>query len=72
MNDLERLEAMELKRLQLSPDMYYTIKDEDGIIRPQAGLWPSTGYGREDAEERATKTRSTVALVRITEIKEES
>lgn len=67
MNDKEiaRLEAMTNK---LGDDIYYTLKDEDGIMRPLAGLWTSDGYGKEAAEERAAKLKHTVITVKITEL----
>ena len=68
MNDDEYVKQMLAMKEKLGDDIYYTIKDEDGIVRPLAGLWASDGYGKDAAEERAAKIHSTVVAVRITEV----
>lgn len=52
---------------KLGDNLWYTLKDNEGVVRPLAGLWESNGYGKEAAEERAKKVKSTVIVVKIEE-----
>lgn len=62
----ERARELETKSKVLGDDLFYALKDEDGSIAPLSGLWKSDGYGKEMAEERASKISGTeVVLVRV-------
>ena len=49
---------------------FVTIKDEDGVIRPMAGLWTFDDNGIKSAKEFAKKDGGTVVRVEITEVQE--
>ena len=56
---------------------YFVVKDEDGILRALAGMWPAYGrmrkYGREEAEKYIAKLtkkggKETFVEVKLVEI----
>lgn len=55
------------KDTKLGNNLFYTLKDEDGKLRPLAGLWLSNGYMLEEAEASAIKLKCTVVLVKLEE-----
>lgn len=44
------------------------MKDEDGILRPLAGIFNGNKYGKEDAEAKAERINCHVAKVELKEI----
>lgn len=55
------------KDTKLGDNLYYTLKDETGILRPLAGLWLSNGYGLEEARALASKVKCSVVVVKLEE-----
>jgi hypothetical protein len=52
-------------------NFYYTIKDEDGIIRPRAILEGSDKYGKQVVKDWIKKSpECKVVLVEVKEVKE--
>ena len=49
---------------------YLTIKDEEGVIRPQAILCKNDKYGMNEVVAFAKKDNLTIVLVEIKEVKE--
>lgn len=65
----EEIKALRNKGVAEAEDVYYTVKDDEGTVQPRAGLWESSGYGLEAAQDAIKRMKGcTITKVRITEI----
>ena len=58
----------------MSHEIYYTLEDPEGILRPMAGIWTGDGemgeYYKIEADKKAKKTNLKVVKVKLLILKE--
>ena len=51
---------------------FYVLKDDEGVLRPMAGICQGEGiaaeFGKEELEKKASKTDCTVVLCELSEV----